>query len=96
MQGRLVRRGARDVEVLPSDHPERRLRKLAAHLRNLIRERKPEGFGEERVTGKDCDRLAVLGPNRGPTPAFGVVVECGQVVMHEREGVHELERRRGR
>ena len=95
MQGRLVRRGACDVEVLPADHPERRLCKLAADLRNLVRERKPEGFREQRVAGKDGDRLSVLRPHRRPAPPLGVVVERGQIVVHERERVNELERRRG-
>src|SRR5205814_10331501 len=83
-------------EVLPADHAERRLRELATDVRGRIREREPEGLGEERVTGEHGDRLAELCPRGGTTAPLRVVVERRQIVVNEREGVYELECRAGR
>src|SRR5439155_17674802 len=85
LQGRLVWRLAGAVEVLAADHADRRLRKLAAHLWNVVRARKPERFREQRVPGPAGDRLSMLRPDRGPAAALCIVVERGQAVAHEWE-----------
>ncbi len=90
--------GLRDhrVEVLAADHPERRLRKLARHVGGRIPACEPERLGEERIAGEHGRAFAVRRPDaRLPAP-FLVVVEPGQVVVDEREVVHELDRERRR
>src|SRR5581483_11587092 len=96
MERRLVRRGAGDVEVLPADHAERRIRELARHVRRVVRGREAEGLGEKRVAGEDAHRLAVLLPRRRAAAPLLVVVERRKIVVDERERVHELERERRR
>src|SRR4029077_4254729 len=86
-------RGVGHVEALPPDHAERRLGELAADLRERVRERKPECFGQQGITGEDRNSLAVLGPHRRASAALRVVVEGRQIVVNERERVHELKRR---
>src|SRR3954463_10206394 len=66
VQRRFVRRGAGDVEVLPADHAERRLRELAADMRERKREREPKGLRKQRVTCEHRGRFAELGPDRSP------------------------------
>ena len=57
-----------------------------------VRERKPHRLGEQRVAGEDRRRLVELRPGaRASTPDL-VVVEGRQVVVDEREVVHELDR----
>ena len=90
MQRRLVRRRAGDVEVLAADHAERRLCKLTPDLRKRIRQRQPERLRKQRVAREDGNGLAELGPGRRPAAPLGVVVECRQVVVHERERMDEL------
>ena len=68
------------------------MRELARDARRGVREREPEGLGEERVAREDADRLAVVRPRRRPAAALCVVVERRQVVVDERERVDELER----
>ncbi len=67
---------------------------VAGRVLEVAHER--EGVVQERVAGEHGDVLAV-DDVRGRAPApQGVVVERRQVVVHERERVHELERERGR
>src|SRR4029077_14362952 len=93
VQRMYVGRGVGHVEVLPPDHAERRLGELAPDLRERVRERKPECFGQQGITGEDRNSLAVLGPPRRAAAALRVVVEGRKIVVDERERVHELERR---
>ena len=62
----------------------------------VARERERERLGEERVAGEDRRRLAVGRPDARLAAPLGVVVERRQVVVDEREGVHELDRGRRR
>src|ERR671924_526895 len=48
------------------------------------------------VAGEDAHSLAVAGPGARPPAALRVVVQGRQVVVGERERVHELERGRSR
>ena len=59
-------------------------------------EREPERLGEQRVAGEERDALAERDVRARPAAALVVVVERRQVVVDERERVHELERRGGR
>ena len=86
---------ALEIHLLAADHPERRLDQLARDS-GPRDEREAERLGDERVAGEDRRRLAVGGPDARLPAALRVVVERGQVVVHERERVHELDRRRGR
>ena len=79
-----------DVAVLAADHPERRLRELAPDHRSRVREREPECLGEQRVARQERRRLAESDVRRRAAPPLVVVVHRGQVVVHERERVHEL------
>ena len=86
---------AGDVEVLAADHAEGRVGDLARDGRRRIAQREAEGLGEQRVAGEDGDVLAEADVRaRLPAPEV-VVVERRQVVVHEAEGVHELERAAG-
>ncbi len=68
-----------------------------ATSRRLVREREPERLGEERVAGEQRDALAERDVRARASAALVVVVQRGQVVVDERERVHELERgRRGK
>ena len=83
---------ARDVAVLAADHPERRLDELAGDLAGLVAEREAQRLGEERVAGEQRDALAERDVRARPSAALVVVVQRGQVVVDERERVHQLER----
>ena len=83
---------ARDVAVLAADHAERRLGELAGDGRRRVREREPEGLRQQRVAGEERRRLAEGDVRARPAAALVVVVERRQVVVDEREGVHELDR----
>ena len=87
-----VGRVARDVAVLAADHAERRLGELAGDRRRRIREREPERLREQRVAREQRDPLAESDVGARPAAALVVVVERGQVVVDERERVHELDR----
>ncbi len=85
---------ARDVAVLAADHPERRVDELAGDAGRLVGQREPQRLGEQRVAGEQRDPLAERDVRaRAPAPLV-VVVHRRQVVVDEREGVDELERRR--
>ena len=83
-----------DVEVLAADHPERRLGQLAREPGRRIAEREPERLDEQGVAREQRDPLAERDVRARPAAALVVVVERRQVVVDEREGVHELERGR--
>ena len=85
-----------DVEVLAADHPERGAGEDARHVGRRIGERERERLREQRVAGEDRDVLAERDVRARPAAAQVVVVERGQVVVHEAERVHELDRERGR
>ena len=87
---------ARDVAVLAADHPERRVDELARDLGRLVGEREPQRLGEERVAGEERDALAERDVRARPSAPLVVVVQRRQVVVDERERVHELERGGGR
>ncbi len=80
-----------EVEPLPADHLQRRPHELARDVSGRIREREPKGLGEQRVAGEHRGRLAVGGPHRWRAAPLAVVVERRQVVVDERERVHELD-----
>ena len=82
---------AGDVAVLAADHPERRLDELARGLRTLVREHEPERLREQRVAREERDPLAERDVRARTTAPLVVVVQRGQVVVDEREGVHELD-----
>jgi hypothetical protein len=84
---------AGDVAVLAADHAERRLRELPCDGRGRVGEGEPERLREQRVAGEQGDAVAERDVRAGPAAALIVVVERGQVVVDEREGVHELEGR---
>ena len=88
--------GARDVEVLAADHPERRLGELARRAGRRVGEREPERLGEQRVAREQRDALAERDVRARPAAPLVVVVERRQIVVDERERVHELDRRGGR
>ena len=84
------------VEVLAADHPERRLGELPRDLRptgRSTRAGRPRRAARRRRARRWPRRS---GPRRSAAAALRVVVEGGQVVVDEREVVHELERERGR
>ena len=81
-----------DVEVLATDHPERRLGELAGDLGPVVGEREPLRLGEQRVSGKQRDCLAEGDVRARSSTALVVVVHRRQVVVDERERVHQLER----
>ena len=83
--------GSGDVEVLASDHPERRLDELARDRGRRVGKGEPQRLCQQRVAGEDRDRLAETGPGTRPPSPQLVVVERRQVVVDEREVVHELE-----
>ena len=95
VQRREVGGVAGDVAVLAADHPQRRLGELAADHRRRIGERKPERLREQGVARQERRRLAEGDVGGGAAAALVVVVERGQVVVDERERVHELDRRGG-
>src|SRR5581483_9834945 len=84
------------VEVLAADHPERRLRQLARDVRALVAAGEAERLREEGVACEHRGPLAVDGPYARLAAPLVVVVERRQVVVDEREVVHELDRERGR
>ena len=96
MQRRQIGGVAGDVAVLAADHAERGLRELAADQRRRIGQREPERLGEERVAGQQRGGLAEGDVRGRAAAALVVVVERRQVVVDERERVHELNRCRGR
>ena len=83
-----------EVELLAADHPESRGDELTRDRGPRVGERQAERLCEERVAGEDRGRLAVRGPDRRRAAALAVVVQRREVVVHERERVHELHRRR--
>ena len=92
-----------DVAVLAADHPAHagRLRELASarecwRARPLVVAEEADRLGEEAVAGEDRDVLAVDDVRRRPAAAQLVVVHRRQVVVDQRVGVDELDRRRGR
>ena len=85
-----------EIELLAADHRERRRDELARHCRRVVGQREPDPLHHERVAGQNCGRLPVRSPDARPAAPLGVVVERRQVVVDEREGVHELDRRRSR
>ena len=87
---------AAEVEVLPADHPERRLRQLAGDAGRGVRQRQPERLREQRVARQHGHVLAEADVHRRPPAPLVVVVERGQVVVDERERVDELDGGRGR
>ena len=89
--------GAVDVEVLAADHPERRRGELARDVGTC---RTDAASRNASARSASPARIRGASPNcrpdaRLPSPLL-VVVERGQVVVDERERVHELERARGR
>ena len=82
----------RDVDVLPADHPECRRGKLPRRPRRRVREDQPERLREERIAGKDRDSLPEAHVRARLAAPQIVVVEGREVVVHEAERVHELER----
>ena len=93
VQRRLVGRGAGDVQVLPADHPQRRLRELPADERRRIRQRQPKRLCQQCVAGQNSNRLPVTRPYGRIAATDVVVVEGGQIVVDEREVVDELDGR---
>ena len=91
-----------DVEKLPADHPvdpgrARELGHRAQDLRRfalLVVEDMAEGLGVQRVAREDRDVLAEGDVRGRAAAAHVVVVHRRQVVVDERVGVDELERRR--
>ena len=93
VQRREIVAATADVEVLAADHAERRLRRALA---------RPPAIGYESASrsasarsaspARIADRLAVPRPGARPAAPHLVVVERRQVVVDEREVVHELER----
>ena len=81
-----------DVAVLAADHPERRLDELARDPGVVVGEREPHRLGEQRVAGEQRHAFPECDVRARPAAALGIVVQRRQVVVHEREGVHELER----
>ena len=75
---------------------ERRLRELAADQRRRVGQREPERLREQRVAGEQRGRLAERDVRGRAAAALVVVVERRQVVVDERERVHELDRCRRR
>ena len=88
--------GAGDVEVLPADHPERRVRQLARRARRRVAEHEPERLDEQGVAGEQRDAFAERDVRARPAAPLVVVVERRQVVVDERERVNELDRGGGR
>src|SRR5437763_3507578 len=79
------------VSVLAADHAERRLDELPRDERRRVRERETDRFGKQGVARENPRRLVELCPRARPPAAHFVVVERGQVVVHEREAVDELD-----
>src|SRR3954454_16593886 len=96
VQRRFVRCRAGDVEVLPADHAESRLRELATDMRERKRERETEGLRKQRVACEHRGGFTELCPDRRPAAPLRVVVQRRQIIVDERECVHELECRAGR
>ncbi len=89
------------IEHLPAHHPARagRPREGADLLDDGGRRERSlgeqlEGHGEQRVAHEDRGGLVELDVHGRTTAALVVVVHRGQVVVHERVGVHQLDRRR--
>ena len=96
-----------EVEQLPADHPARPggahqvahdvadggvvESELASRLGRAQRRER-----HHREAGRRGGRHAEHPVHRGPPAAHVVVVHAGQVVVHERVGVHDLDRRRQR
>ena len=95
VQRRLVGRGARASRYWPPIIPSV-ASETPRDARGVVRGGEPERLPEQRVPCEDPDRLAVLLPRRRLSPPLLVVVERRQVVVDERERVHELERAAGR
>ena len=80
----------------PPIMPKRRVDELARDPRIVVREREPKRLGEERVPGEQRDALAERDVRARASAPLGVVVHGREVVVDERERVHELERDCGR
>ena len=89
--------GLHRVEVLAADHPERRLGELAHDVGGRVRARRAgtPRRGARRRRAPPCPRRTAAQTLGLPRRSL-VVVERGQVVVDEREVVHELDRERRR
>ena len=96
MQHREVVHLSVDIEVLSSDHAERRLGQLAGHLRGRVGGRLAKRLGQQRIARENGVGFAEVGPRAGPPAPYLVVVQSRQVIVYERERVDELQRRRRR
>ena len=61
-------------------------------LGRLVAQREPQRLREERVSGEERGTLAERDPCALAAATLDVVVHRGQVVVDQREGVHELDR----
>ena len=90
------------VHVLAADHAVHAdraassVRARAARRLGGLAAEEPDRLGEEPVPGQDRDILAVLDVRGRQAAAQAVVVHRGQVVVDQRVGVDQLERRRDR
>ena len=95
---------ARNVHHLPASHA----RRAAGQGQGAHQFRPHERIGEEVRVGQDLEgkghqsvarqhggRLVKGLVGGGLAVAHGIVVHAGQIVMHQREGVHRLNRQRG-
>ncbi len=96
MQRRKVVHLSVDIEVLPSDHPERRLGQLAGHGCGRIGGRLAKRLGQQGIARENGVGFAEAGPRARPPAPYIVVVQSRQVIVYERERVDELQRRRRR
>ena len=85
---------AGEVAVLAGDHPERRACELARDVVRVVDEAEAKRFGKESVAREQRDALAERDVRARPPAPLVIVVQCGKVVVDERECVHQLERRR--
>jgi hypothetical protein len=67
-----------------------------ADVLGLVRQREPESLREKRIAREQRDALPESDVSARSAAALVVVVHRRQVVVDEREGVHQLERCRGR
>ena len=86
---------ALEILLLAADHRQRRIDQLARNV-GAAQEREADRLDGERVAREDRRRLAVGRPHAWLPSALLVVVERRQVVVNERERMHELDGGRGR
>ena len=72
--------------------PRARVDEIACDLDRLVAEREAQRLCEERVAGEERDAFAERNVSAGTSAPLVVVVQRGQVVVDERERVHQLER----